>query len=189
MEHPPDRPFLPPGRYQLATRLSKMGLAFVLLTLAVVIIRAFVVEHFYVSGVSMLGTLHEPDRVLVEKVTGRFGEFDRGDVIVFTLDTVDGPRDLVKRVVGLPGDLVEFRDCRVHVDGEILEEPYVSTANLVACGGRPTAPVRLGSKELFVLGDNRAHSTDSRLFGPIGIDRVVGRAVMVFWPPSHWQTL
>ena len=99
-------------------------------------------------------------------------------------------RDLIKRVIALPGETIEMRNCEVRIDGVILEEPYLdprwSRRATVATTSRPTV---VPDDHVFVMGDNRPQSQDSRAIGPIDEDDLVGRAFVVFWPTSHWRWL
>ena len=183
----------------------------VLILIALVLavgIKTFVVQAFYIPSGSMLETLQIDDRVLVSKLSYAWGEPERGDVVVF-----DDPRggvgetesipsrlwrnlaesvgirtpqsEFIKRVIAVGGDTVEARDGLVYVNGEVLDEPYVPTyATTIDFGPRQVA-----EGELFVMGDNRDDSVDSRSFGTIPVEDVVGRAFIVMWPPSHWAGL
>lgn len=155
------------------------------------LVKTFLVQAFRIPSESMNPTLVEGDRVLVNKLSYRLHDINRGDVIVFerppTLEARPGePEDLIKRVVGLPGDTLVARDGALFVDGRRLREPYLpagtSTTNL-------DQPVTLDDDEVFVMGDNRTNSQDSRVFGPIETDTVVGRAFVVMWPPGRMSTL
>jgi signal peptidase I len=145
--------------------------------LIAVLINVFVGQATRVDGQSMEPGLHTDQRLVVEKVTYRFHGPQRYDVVVLKL-----PRQseelLIKRVVGLPGEHVEIRDGIVYIDGEPLDEPYLT---------QETRPGRKGDVmvpplHIFVLGDNRSHSNDSRSFGPVPIDDIVGRAWVSYWP-------
>lgn len=154
--------------------------------LAALVLRTFVIQTFYIPSESMHDTLLEGDRVLVNKLSYRFHDVHRGDVIVFQRPAnINIPdKDLIKRVVGLPGDVIEGRGGKVYINGRLLLEPYIQrkclpdgTLNLK----RTVVP----SHHLFVMGDNRCDSTDSRVFGPIDESLVVGRAFVRAWPPSR----
>jgi len=134
--------------------------------------------RFKIDGSSMEPNLHNDEYVIVDKVTYLFGKPQRGDVVVFYLE--GQPKDYIKRVIGLPGETIEVSNGTVLVDGRPLDEPYLTPSNV-------TYPQRqLGEDEYFVLGDNRGNSSDSRSFGPIHLSNVVGRAWIVYWPPTDW---
>jgi signal peptidase I len=154
--------------------------------LVALIVRTFLVQAFWIPSASMEPTLHEGDRVLVNKLSYDLHEVNRFDVIVFERpeepSAVPHPeneiQDLIKRVIGLPGDTIEARDGIVFIDGEPIDEPYVpegaSTVDL------PRQEVPEG--HLFVMGDNRENSHDSRKFGPIDESSIVGRAFVKIYP-------
>ena len=167
--------------------------------LIAVVIRTFVLQTFWIPSPSMSPTLVENDRVLVNKLSYRFHDVNRGDVIVFERPPTEPPnevKDLIKRVVGLPGDRVSIIDGTVRIDGEVLDEPYVQGLQTIYDGSctQPTVDMTgLDTEEgwvvpegnLFVMGDNRVNSHDGRCFGPIDEDLVVGRAFFIMWPPGH----
>ena len=153
-----------------------------------VLVQAFVIQAFYIPSLSMYPTLDKGDRVLVDKVSYRLYAINRGDVVVFERppgvpDT--SIKDLIKRVVGLPGDTVEGRDGGVYVNGRLLEESYLPPGTITIAF--PARKVPKG--EIFVMGDNRSNSSDSRVFGPIDEDLVVGRAFIRAWPPQDIDLL
>jgi signal peptidase I len=154
------------------------------------VVRTFVLAHFVVDGTSMYSTLHDDDRVFVNKLSYRLHDPNRGDVVVLHQDSGASKRDLIKRVIALPGETIEVRSCQVMIDGRPLEEPYLDPEVVTPgnCGG-DTAPVTVPEDHVFVMGDNRGGSQDSRALGPIDEDDLVGRAFVVFWPQSDWQWL
>ena len=162
-------------------------------------IRTFVLQQFYISGPSMETTLYQPNRVLVNKLSYRLHDVRRGDVVVFDRVTSNGETvqhdDLIKRVVGLPEESVEIRDCVVFIDGKALSEPYLSTDDVQQadpvdrCRQPEMAKVVVPKEQIFVLGDNRPQSMDSRMFGPVDVSQVVGRAFVVIWPVNRWRWL
>ena len=155
--------------------------------LIAVVLRTFVVQQFYISGPSMEPTLVGDDRVLVNKLAYRFGDPSRGDVVVFDRITTNGGvvqhDDLIKRVIGLPGEEVEIRDCVVIIDGVPLIEPWLTPDMRTNCGVEEMDPVLVGSREIFVVGDHRDQSYDSRMFGTVSQSLIRGQAVVVIWPP------
>jgi signal peptidase I len=178
------------------------GLLLTALAIAVVI-KTFLLQPFWIPSESMLPTIEVNDRVMVNKLAYRWGEPQRGDVVVFrdpreeeveesipeavirsVLEAVGirtrGREDLIKRVIGLPGETVEVRNNQIVVNGTPLEEPYLPE---VFMPDEP--PITLGAAEVFVMGDNRNASFDSRRFGPIPLDDLIGEAFVVIWPISN----
>ena len=157
-----------------------------------VVVRAFVLQQFYISGPSMEPTMYQDNRVLVDKLTFRFREPRLGDVVVFDRITMNGDEvqhdDLIKRVIGTPGDTVEIKDCIVYVNDEEVAEPYLDQVILdepdptTRCRQPEMTPVTVAADEFFVMGDNRPESFDSRSFGTISRDIIVGRAFVIVWP-------
>ena len=148
-------------------------------------IRPFVLEAFYIPSKSMVPTLKVGDRVFVNKFIYRFHQPQRDDIIVFKSvegSTEGGQEDLIKRVVGLPGDEISVQDGVLFVNGERQEEPYVNQRSPdTSSFGPETVP----KGEVFVMGDNRADSLDSRFFGPVPLENIEGKAFLIFWPPGH----
>ncbi|MCC5951260.1 MAG: signal peptidase I [Acidimicrobiia bacterium] len=170
------------------------------------LIKTYLLQAFYIPSTSMESVLQENDRVLVNKLAYRFGEIDRGDIIVFDKPDTDrsalGINDLIKRVVGLPGETLVIDGGNVLIDGEVLDEPYLDpgvetlpgtgtsdprdpSAPTVNC--TPQAPCVIPENHVFVMGDNRHNSKDSRYqdLGYIDLDTVAGRAVWRIWPPGR----
>jgi signal peptidase I len=149
-------------------------------------VRPFVVEAFYIPSQSMVPTLEVGDRVLVNKFIYRFSEPERGDIVVFRSVEGDG-EDLIKRVVGVPGDEIELHHGKVFLNGQRQNEPYV--VNKPCVRGMPKTcsygPVTIPIGDYFMMGDNRANSRDSRFFGPVPKKAIVGEAFLRLWPPSR----
>jgi signal peptidase I len=148
--------------------------------LVALVLRASVFQAFYIPSESMESTLLINDRVLVNKVSYHLHDINRGDVVVFERpENEPGEiRDLIKRVIGLPGETIEIRDDTVYINGNRLVEPYLDEGTVMEDHG----PVVVPEGHLFVMGDNRDESQDSRFFGPIDSELVVGRAFVLFWP-------
>ena len=144
---------------------------------------AYVVQRVDVHGDSMEPVLSAGDVLLVDKVTPRFTELERYDLVVFRYRYRDN-QYYIKRIVGLPGETVQIVDGKVLIDGEVLEDDYGT--ELIDKGKRAEKPVVLGEGEYFVLGDNRNHSSDSRDsdIGNLRADDIIGRAVLRIWPLS-----
>jgi signal peptidase I len=149
--------------------------------LAIVLVRAFLFEPFRTDGASMLPTLRSGDQVLVDKRAYRDGLPRRGDLVVF-----HRPRSgevTLKRAIGLPGDTVAIEDGFLVVDGRRRHESY---ADPDAIDSVYFGPVRVRPGTVFVLGDNRADSIDSRDFGAVAQHDLIGRVRGLIWPPSRW---
>ena len=144
-------------------------------------VRPFVVEAFWIPSASMVPTLKYGDRVLVNKFIYRFTEPERGDVVVFK-SVQDDQQDLIKRVVGVPGDKISVRGGRLFVNDEPQREPYV---NKKMPDRSFAAPTTVPQNHIFVMGDNRANSQDSRVFGPVPKENIEGEAFLRFWPPGR----
>jgi len=153
-------------------------------------VRTFLLAHFVVEGSSMYSTLETGDRVFVNKVSYRLHDPNRGDVVVLHEIRGTTERDLIKRVIAVGGEEVEMRSCEVRIGGQLLIEPYLDPTVVTPgnCGG-DFGPIAVPEGTVFVMGDNRAGSQDSRTLGPVLLDDIVGRAFVVFWPRSNWQWL
>lgn len=135
-----------------------------------------------VDGFSMRPTLEDGEFVLVSKLSYLFGEVERGDIIVFHFPK-NPSEELIKRVIGLPGDRVSVHNGVVSVNGQVLDEPYISSAPSYS------GDWFVETGQLFVLGDNRNNSNDSKDWGLLPFDQVVGKAVLIYWPPPFWDVL
>lgn len=166
---------------------------------AALLVRVYVLQQFYISGPSMESTLFENNRVLVNKLSYRLHDVRRSDVVVFDRITTSGGviahDDLIKRVIGIEGDTVEIKDCKVLVNAKEIEEPYLDEVVLAfpnaveRCRVVDMKPITVPKDQLFVMGDNRPESFDSRSFGTIPEHLVVGRAFAVVWPFARISTL
>jgi len=151
------------------------------LVLAIILFLAInaVSARIRVDGSSMVPTLTNGQFVIVNRLTYKLGDPDHGDVVVF-----DYPRDpeqeYIKRIIGLPGDTVEMNSGHVYINGQIIEEPYIAAA------ARSTGEWTVPSDHVFVLGDNRNNSQDSRNFGSVSTDNIIGKALVIYWPPTDW---
>jgi signal peptidase I len=173
-----------------------------------VVIKTFFFQAFWIPSSSMEDTLQINDRVMVNKLAYRIGDLQRGHVVVF-----DDPRgdeapqetifeaarrnvteaigisvprtEFIKRVIGLPGERVEIIDNQVLIDGAPIDEPYLKTGSVMPDFG----PIIVPPGEMFVMGDNRNASQDSRYFGAVPTDTIVGRAFVIMWPVARWTTL
>jgi signal peptidase I len=159
---------------------------------AAFLVRVYVLQQFYISGPSMESTLFENNRVLVNKLSYRLHDVRRKDVVVFDRITTSGGviahDDLIKRVIGIAGDTVEIKNCKVFVNAKEIQEPYLDKEVLALpnaverCRVIDMNPITVPKNQLFVMGDNRPESYDSRSFGTIPKHLVVGRAFAIVWP-------
>lgn len=159
--------------------------------LVALVIKTVFVQAFRIPSESMDPTLIKGDRVLVNKLSYRLHDVNRGDVVVFVrpknLPGGPGdPRDLIKRVIGLPGDTLYARDGVVYVNDRPLKEPYLPTGTSSV---NMDQPVTVPPGRVWVMGDNRTNSQDSRVFGPVPRDSIVGRAFLVMWPLNRLGSL
>jgi signal peptidase I len=154
------------------------------LVLSVILFAAInaVSARIRVDGASMEPTLQSGEFVIVNKLAYVFGEPKIGDVIVFHFPR-DPEQEYIKRVIGLPGDQVVIKEGRVFVNGELLEEEYIAASPVYEA--RWDVP----TDSLFVLGDNRNNSSDSHSWGPVPMEYVVGKAVLIYWPPTQWGVI
>lgn len=151
----------------LETLLPAIGLA--------ILINLFVAQSTYVFGQSMEPNLHTNQRLMIEKVSYRFHTPQRGDIVVVDVPVSDIP--LIKRVIGLSGETIEMRDSRLFVDGVVQPEEYLTVTRQ-----RNFGPVSVPADAVFVMGDNRNASNDSRAFGPVPLTDILGRAWVSYWP-------
>jgi len=174
---------------------SVMGIALVV----AMVIRIFLFQQFYISGPSMETTMFSDNRVLVNKLAYRLGDIGRGDVVVFDRATMNGSDvqhdDLIKRVIALGGETIAIKQCDVYINGTKLPEPYLPTRDTEMptpqerCNTVDLEVTLIPPGEVFLMGDNRPQSFDSRMFGSISTDLIVGRAFVLLWPPSAWGGL
>lgn len=135
-----------------------------------------------VDGFSMNPTLQDGEYVLVNKLAYKTGVPARGDIVVFRFP-MDPKQDLIKRVIGMPGDTVTVQEGAVKVNGVMLDEPYIAAAPVY------NGEWQIPEGELFVLGDNRNDSSDSHSWGLLPQENVIGKAVLIYWPPPDWQII
>jgi signal peptidase I len=160
-----------------------------------ILVRNLLLAHFVVEGSSMDSTLTTGDRVFVNKMSYRLHDPNRGDVVVLHQINGAAERDLIKRVVGLQGEVIEMTNCEVRItevggtESKVLTEPYLDRDVISSTCGGDFAPVSVPADHVFVMGDNRSGSQDSRALGPIAEEDLVGRAFVVFWPRADWRWL
>ena len=145
-------------------------------------VRPVIAAPFYVGSGSMVPTLMVWDRILINKLAYDFAEPQRGDIVLFE-SPEGGEEPLIKRVVGLPGETIEVRAGRLYVDGRRQREPYVNDhlRNVQSSYG----PTGVPRGHYFMMGDNRGNSADSRVFGPVPEENLIGEALFRFWPPGR----
>ena len=192
--------------------LRELPVLIVVAFVVALLIKTFLLQAFYIPSASMEPTLVEGDRVLVEKVSYRLGGPKGGDVVVFEKNLVmpipgevdeslgkkigdsfrslfgfptGTEQDFIKRVMAVGGDKIEGRDGQVYVNDELVDEPYLTEGQQTS----PFGPTEIPEGKIFVMGDNRNNSDDSRNFGPIDADAVVGHAFLLIWPPRDFDTL
>lgn len=195
-----------PARQPHLRALAELPVLLVAAVVVTLLVKAFLAQAFYIPSASMEPQLRERDRVVVSRTAYRLHDPRRGDIVVFpspavpaeheslgrrlandVLESVGlrdpGDRELIKRVIGLPGETVEGRSGVVLIDGRRLVEPYL--AHEIATGD--FGPVVVPTGHVFVMGDNRPNSHDSRFpdIGPIAVDTIVGRAIARVWPPGR----
>lgn len=194
----------------LVSFLVELPILIVIALVVAVLIKTFFVQAFFIPSGSMIPTLEVDDRVMVNKLSYSFGDPDRGDIVVFDspfaaagddepfisaawraikeslgIQTALVPDDLIKRVMALPGETIEIRNNEVFIDGTKLDEPYLSPGVIMQDFGPQTIPDGM----VFVMGDNRGSSHDSRKFGAIPVETIVGRAFVLLWPFDRFGSL
>ncbi len=145
------------------------------------VIHTFLFAVVIVSGPSMEPTLHNNERLIMNKVVYHFHQPERGDVIVFHATAED---DYIKRVIGLPGEKIDFQGNQLFINGKPVSEPYLTDTHTNDFG-----PMIVPKNKIFVMGDNRINSTDSRVLGPISLDKVVGRVKLLIWPLNKFNVI
>jgi signal peptidase I len=185
--------------------VREVGLLVGMAVVLAVLLRTFVAQAFSIPSESMLPQLQVGDRVVVSRLAYSLHDPRRGDIVVFdapgevreerpgvaergvqvVLESIGlrqaSTEEFIKRVVGLPGEVVEGRDGSVVIDGRYVIEPYLPVGTVTS----EFPPTLVPEDEIFVMGDNRGSSMDSRVFGPIAVDSVVGRAIGRIWPPGR----
>ena len=189
-----------PGAQRRAGRAAlEWGAVIVGALVMALLVKAFLFQAYYIPSPSMEPTLGQGDRIIVNKLSYRLHDVNRGDLVVFEApEGTGGVDDLIKRVIGLPGELIRVANGRVLIDNGMLLEPYLplqdSTAGLFTSANCANLPgdvdgCRVPPGHVFVLGDHRANSRDSRFFGPIPEDSIRGRAFLRIWPLGEMRRL
>lgn len=202
-------PSSPEGDEESARSFWKeLPLLIIVALVVAVIIKTFLIQAFFIPSASMRDTLIEGDRVMVNKLAYRFGDPQRGDIIVFDSPLEADEEDesffaavlrhigealgvstpdsaLIKRVIAIEGETIQIRDNKVFIDGVAIDEAYLDGNVRMGDFG----PMQVPEGHVFVMGDNRNQSEDSRRFGPVAEDQVIGRAFIRVWPPGRWGGL
>ena len=173
------------NRKEVFSWIKAFGIAVILAFL----IRTYIFAPIVVDGESMMPTLQDHERIVLTKFGTNIDSIDRFDIVVFHA-TVD--KDYIKRVIGLPGDHIEYKDDTLYINGKAYEEPYLDEYKEQMAGGMPltesfklediTGGMTVPDNQLFLMGDNRQNSLDSREIGTISVDEIVGKANLVYWP-------
>jgi len=165
--------------------IREWGKSLMVTLIAVLLIKAFLLEAYVVRGASMEPTLNDGERLLLEKVTKRFGSLQRGDIVVFRYPE-DTKKLFIKRIIALPGDTIRIYRKRVWINGVELEEKYVPD-EFRAADFVPKTTIPVG--RYFVMGDHRCDSLDSRRWGTVESDKIIGKALVRFWPLTRIHPL
>ena len=160
------------------------------------VVRPVIAAPVYIDSGSMEPTLHGckgcvDDRVLINKFVYDFSDPKRGDIVLFEDPKNPEGDALIKRVIGLPGDTIAIQNGKLYLNGNPQDEPYLAENPCLSYMPKTCSfgPVTVPENHVFVMGDNRANSTDSRFFGPIPEESVIGKAALSFWPPGRLQLL
>lgn len=155
----------------------------IVISLALFLAINFITARIRVESISMEPNLIAGDFVIVNKLAYRFDEPERGDIIVFRYPPQPTQTPYIKRVIGLSGDRVQVKKGNVFINGQYIEEPYLNVETY------PDDIWMVPEDALFVMGDNRENSSDSRAWGMVPMENVIGKAEVVYWPPEDWQIL
>lgn len=174
------------------TSLKKEILSYIIcffITIATVyLIVTFVAQRTIVQGHSMEYTLMNGDNLIIDKLSYRFHDPERFDIVAFPVTEEDGRKThYIKRIIGLPGETVQVTDGKIYIDGKELDESY--GREVIHEGYQAEEEITLGDDEYFVMGDNRNNSTDSRMIGPIKKEIILGKAWFRFWPLTEMKML
>ncbi len=164
----------------LSQALRELLSTVILALMMALLLTQFVAQTTLVHGQSMEPNLHDEQRLIIEKLSYHIDNPQRGDIVVVEVEGSEIP--LIKRVIGLPGETVEIRESQLWINGRAVTESYLTPITQKAYG-----PVQVPPEHIFVMGDNRGNSRDSRIFGAIRIDRIIGRAWASYWPPQEMR--
>jgi signal peptidase I len=190
---PPEPPVEKPSRAGPWLRTAVEWVVVLAIALGIaLLVRTYVIQTYFIPSISMEPTLQVGDHILVLKAAYRFTSPAIGDVIVFKAppqehQSCQDPQvqDLVKRIVALPGDRIRSQGNTIYVNGRVLAQPWQHTAQI----GSPVRNQLVAPNHYFVMGDNRPESCDSRVWGTVPRGDIIGKAVLIFWPPSRFSTI
>lgn len=200
-----------PHQRSVTRELVELPILAAIAIVVAVLIKTFIAQAFFIPSTSMVPQLRVNDRVVVSKLSYRLHPPRRGDIVVFdappseqetrrssrnpvvrlvrgaaeAIGIVQARTEFIKRVIGLPGETVEGRGGHVYINGRYLDEPYLASGVLTS----PFGPIMIPHGQIWVMGDNRDNSRDSRVFGTVPISKVVGRTIWRVWPPGHLSFL
>ncbi len=162
--------------------IREMIIYLLVIVISVIFVPKYIAQRTVVDGESMMNTLSDGDNLIVEKISYRFSNPDRFDIVVFYPFGKEENEYYIKRVIGLPGEHVSIHDSSIYIDGELLEENY--GMDPIRYAGTASNGIMLGEDEYFLIGDNRLESYDSRYpeIGPVSKDKIAGRAVLRIYP-------
>ena len=161
--------------WKIEKNYLKEFLPYFIIILVVVFIKLFVVSPIRVNGASMNPTLNDKDIMLLDEISYRFSDIQRFDIVVVK----EEDEYLIKRVIGLPGEVVEYKNDKLYIDGKYVKEDFKHKETF-------DFSTTLGKDEYFIMGDNRTNSTDSRVFGPISRDKIMGKTSLTILPISRF---
>lgn len=158
----------------------KEFLPYFIIIVVVIVIKLFVVSPIRVNGPSMEDTLHDKDIMILDEISYRFQEIERFDIVVIWYEDEYNREHIIKRVIGLPGEVIEYKDGKLYINDEYVKEDFShkETENF--------SKIKLGKDEYFVMGDNRVNSTDSRILGPIPKNKIRGKTSFTLLPFSRF---
>jgi signal peptidase I len=170
-------------RSRTGSALRELAETILFTLLIYLLVRSFLLENYRVVGHSMDPTLEDEQYLVVNKLGYRLNEPQRGDIVVIH-DPRSSGRKLIKRVIGLPGEVVEVKSGKVFINEQPLDEPYIQGPMHYT-----KTPTPIPSNQYYVLGDNRNNSSDSHSWGTLPREKIVGKAWLSYWPPRLWGTI
>ena len=177
-----DLPFSRRPKWQAISEFFWEMVKVAIISLVIILpVRYFLIQPFYVKGASMEPNFYDHEYLIIDEISNRFKEPQRGDIVVFKYPN-DTKQYFIKRVISLPGEKVKIDNNQIYINGTRLNEPYLAPNTETVLALRGYGDVELGSDEYFLLGDNRNESLDSRIFGPVKRDLIVGRTWIRGWP-------